>query len=50
MIVLSTLLCGLLTTLPRIAVYGTPVSPEAAIVLAAGGLYLLSVAARRVWG
>lgn len=37
----SIVLCGLLTTLPRIAVYGTKVSPEAAIVLAAAGLYLV---------
>lgn len=29
-----------ITTLPRIAVYGTPISPEAAIVLAAGAVYL----------
>lgn len=46
MIVASTLLCALITTLPRIAVYGTRVSPEAAIVLAAAGLYLLSVVLR----
>jgi zinc transport system permease protein len=32
------------TTIPRIAVYGTPVSPEAAIVLAAAGCYLVVVA------
>jgi zinc transport system permease protein len=50
MIVVSTLLCALVTTLPRIAVYGTQISPEAAIVLAAGALYLLSVATRRVLG
>ncbi len=42
---LSTLLAAGLTTLPRIAVYGTRVSPEAAIVLAAGSVYLLSVLA-----
>lgn len=36
----------LATTVPRIAVYGTPVSPEAAIVLAAALIYLL-VAIRR---
>lgn len=42
----STLLCLGLTTLPRIAVYGTRVSPEAAIVLAAGMVYLLSVTYR----
>jgi len=39
----STLLCALLTVLPRAAVYGSRVSPESAIVLAAGGVYLLSV-------
>ncbi len=37
----------LVTTVPRIAVYGTPVSPEAAIVLATAGLYLLVVLRRR---
>lgn len=31
-----------ITTLPRIAVYGTSISPESAIVLAAGGVYLAS--------
>lgn len=39
----STLLGCVLATLPRIAVYATPVSPEAAIVLAAGGAYLMSL-------
>ncbi len=38
---------ALVTTLPRIAVYGTPISPEAAIVLATAGLYLLVVLRRR---
>ena len=38
---------ALVTTLPRIAVYGTPVSPEAAIVLATAGLYLVVVFRRR---
>jgi zinc transport system permease protein len=38
---------ALVTTVPRIAVYGTPVSPEAAIVLAAAGLYLLVALRRR---
>ena len=37
---------ALATTIPRIAVYGTPISPEAAIVLATAGCYLL-VAFRR---
>jgi len=36
-------LSAVLTTVPRIAVYGTRISPECAIVLAAGGVYLLSV-------
>jgi len=38
---------ALVTTLPRIAVYGTPISPEAAIVLATAGLYLLVVFRQR---
>ncbi len=50
MIAVATLLCGLLTTLPRMGVYGSRVSPESAIVLAAGGLYVLSVVYRRVRG
>ena len=45
---LSTVLCILFTTVPRIAVYGTAISPESAIVLAAGAVYLLSVIARSV--
>ena len=43
MIWLSILFGSLLTTLPRIAVYGSALSPEAAIVLAAGLFYLLSL-------
>lgn len=39
----ATILGTLLTTLPRIVVYGTPISPESAIVLAAGAVYLISV-------
>lgn len=42
------LLCGLLTTLPRMAVYGSRVSAESAIVLTAGAVYLLSVLAARL--
>lgn len=38
---------ALVTTLPRIAVYGTPISPEAAIVLATAGLYLFVVLRQR---
>ncbi len=40
------LLCAVLTTVPRIAVYGSAISPEASIVLAAGGVYLLSALTR----
>ena len=50
MMVVSTVLCGLLTTLPRIAVYGSPITAESAIVLASGLVYLLSVLARRLLG
>jgi len=44
----SILLCALLTTVPRVAVYGTRVSPESAIVLAAGAVYLSSMLVRAV--
>ncbi|MEM9554671.1 MAG: metal ABC transporter permease [Acidobacteriota bacterium] len=37
-----------LATLPRIAVYGSRISPEPAIVLAAAAVYLLVVALRRL--
>lgn len=47
MMLASTVLSALLTTVPRIAVYGTPVSPESAIVLTAGAVYLVSVLVRR---
>jgi len=50
LLVVSTLLCAVLTTVPRIAVYGTRIDPASAIVLSAGGVYLLSVAARRFVG
>lgn len=43
MIVGSTVLAALLTTVSRVAVYGTRISPESAIVLSAGAVYLLSV-------
>jgi zinc transport system permease protein len=46
----STALCAVLTTLPRIALYGTPVSPESAIVLASAGIYLASVLYCRLRG
>jgi hypothetical protein len=48
MMMLSTVLCVVFTTAPRIAVYGTAISPESAIVLAAGAVYLLSVVVRSV--
>ncbi len=48
MMILSTGLCLVLVTIPRVAVYGTRVSPEAAIVLSAAGLYLAALAARRL--
>jgi zinc transport system permease protein len=41
-------LCAFLTTVPRMAAYGTRVTPEAAIVLAAAGVYLLSVVVTRL--
>lgn len=44
----ATLLCAGLTTIPRIAVYGTNFSPEPAIVLTAGAVYLCSVIVRRL--
>ncbi len=47
MIAISALLCMLLTTLPRIAVYGTRISPGESIVLTAGAVYLASVMVRR---
>ncbi len=46
----STLLCAGLATLPRIAVYGTRIDPQSAIVLSAAGVYLLSVLVRRFYG
>ncbi len=46
-ILLTTLLSIVLTTIPRIAVYGTKISPESAIVLAASATCLLSVVGLR---
>lgn len=43
------LLCAVLTTLPRVAVYGSRVSAESAIVLSSGAVYLLSVIAARLY-
>jgi zinc transport system permease protein len=48
MIWLAIGLCALLVTVPRVAVYGTAVSPEAAIVLAAATVYLLVAAVVRL--
>lgn len=48
MICLATALCAVTTTVPRMAVYGTLVSPESAIVLAAGCVYLLSLLLGRI--
>ncbi len=48
MMVVATGLSMLLTTLPRIAVYGSGVSPESAIVLTAGAVYIGSVMFRRL--
>jgi zinc transport system permease protein len=42
----SAVLCMVFTTAPRVAVYGTAISPESAIVLTAGVVYLGSVAVR----
>ena len=43
----SIVLCVLLTTIPRAAVYGTRIAPESAIVLAATAVYLVSLGARK---
>ncbi len=50
LIMASTGICLVLTTVPRMAVYGTRITPEAAIVLAAAGVYLVSVLATRLRG
>ena len=44
---LSIGICTFLTTVPRVMVYGSPVSPEPAIVLAAATLYLIAVVIQR---
>ena len=46
MILLASAIAALLTTVPRIAVYVTPISPEPAIVLAAGLVFLLASSRR----
>ena len=43
----SVALTAVLTTMPRILVYGTHISPEAAIVLAAAGVYLIALVSRK---
>lgn len=48
MMVVATGLSIVLTTLPRMAVYGSGISPESAIVLTAGAVYLISVISRRL--
>ena len=39
---LSIVICAVVTMVPRVAVYGTPIGPEPAIILAAGAVYGLS--------
>lgn len=48
MIAVTVPLCLALTILPRLAVYGTALAPEPAIVSAAALVYLASLAARRL--
>ncbi|MCC7204566.1 MAG: metal ABC transporter permease [Phycisphaeraceae bacterium] len=48
LMLIATLLCAVVTTGPRMLVYGTQVSPESAIVLAAGLVYLASVVVERL--
>jgi zinc transport system permease protein len=43
----SVALAAVLTTVPRVVVYGTRISPEAAIVLAAAGVYLVALIWRK---
>ena len=43
----SVVLSAVLMTVPRVLVYGTRISPEAAIVLAAAGIYLTAIVLRR---
>ena len=43
---LAAALYALATTLPRVAVYGSPLSPESAIVFAAAAVYLIALAGR----
>ncbi len=48
MMLLATGIAVVTATLPRIAVYGTGISPESAIVLTAGFIYLVSVLIREL--
>ncbi|MCS7238499.1 MAG: metal ABC transporter permease [Thermoguttaceae bacterium] len=49
-ILVSTLVAAVLTTLPRMLVYGTVISAESAIVIAAVGTYLAALAVREGLG
>lgn len=46
-VALSTLLCVLVTVMPRMAVYGTAVGPEPAIILTAAAVYVVSLVLAR---
>ena len=46
LMLVSMILCAIVTTAPRVALYETRVSPESAIVLTAGAVYLVSVLVR----
>lgn len=48
LLVASAVLCAVLVTVPRIAVYGTRIGPESAVVLAAAAVYLLALAVRKI--
>lgn len=50
MMLTSALLAAFLTTVPRIVVYGTPISAEGAIVLAAVSTYLFALILRQTAG
>lgn len=48
LMLVSIVLCAGLVCVPRVAVYGTRIAPESAIVLTAGAAYLLSALWRRL--
>jgi zinc transport system permease protein len=48
MVLLSTVLCLLVTALPRALVYGSKIAPESAIVLASGALYITAILLHRL--